>query len=156
MTELNIFEPTPISMMPHHLFGSDRSPLFGTGTHWDWLQFHCSWSAVLTKKSLTCLYMWSKLALHMALNASAGPHVSPAAFPFLSFFTARRNSSQVMGSLSSHMVRCCGTCSRTVWSVEQWLLKTLWKWGPKTSTLFPLGSRIAMFVNCCGAPFCLS
>ena len=41
----------------------------------------------------------------MALNASGGTPVSPGALAFFSFLTALLNSPQVIGSLSSHMVR---------------------------------------------------
>jgi hypothetical protein len=34
ITELKILEQTSMSITPHHLFGSERSPTFGTGTHW--------------------------------------------------------------------------------------------------------------------------
>jgi hypothetical protein len=68
----------------------------------------------------------------MALNASGGTPVSPGFFAFLSFVTALLNSSQVMGSSSSHTVQCWGTWSRRVESVTRQVLYTQLKWGEKT------------------------
>ncbi len=89
----------------------------------------------------------------MALNASGGIPVSPGTFAFLSFVTALLNSSQVMGSSSSHRVQRWGTWLRRVGLVAWWVLYTRLKWGEKTdmlSKLFeardPSGKRISIVV----------
>ncbi len=99
----------------------------------------------------------------MALNALGGTPVRPAALAFFSFLTALLNSSQPIGSLSSHSVRRCVMCSNKVGLVEQWLLKTRWKCGASTDMFSdelvardPSGKRIAIAVChwwCADSPF---
>ena len=92
------------------------------------------------------LKTWAQFPLDIALNASEGTLISPAAQEFIP-------CDGVTGLLSSHMVRCCGTSSRMVELVGLWLLKTLWKCGYMTDMFsvafvasLPSGSLIAMFL----------
>ena len=80
---LNIVNPRFISMTPHHLFGSPRSPLLGTGTTFP--SYHLAKSTIPRQYARKKTWRMVRFAVFMALNASDGTAFSPDAFPLVIF-----------------------------------------------------------------------
>ncbi len=104
-TKLKTLLHFSIKIMPCHLFGSLRSPFFGTGMHW--LLCHLSWSTLPSKKSETCLWTIRHGVSFIAFSSSAGMPLSPGLFPFFSLLMAALTSLNVIGmSMASRRGFC--------------------------------------------------
>ena len=114
-TELNTLLHMSISMIPRHLFGSLRSPFFGTGMHW--LLCHPAWSVFPSKKSETCLCTIRRGVSFIAFSASEGMPLSPGLFPFFSLLMAVLTSLNVIGASIVSRRGFCWMRSRTVMSI---------------------------------------
>ena len=88
---LNIFAPMSIRVIPRHLLGSDRSPLFGTGKIWPSCHSSNSVSSsqYLLNKSRRCV----RLSSLNALKAFGGTLLIPGALSFVNFVTVEFSSS---------------------------------------------------------------
>ena len=75
-----------ISLGPLHLLGSDRSPLFGTGTNWP----SCHYSkSMLSFQNPRMKLKWTfRLSGYIALKALGGTPFSPGALSLVRSFTA--------------------------------------------------------------------
>ena len=118
--EQNIFEPMSISVTPHHLLGSLRSPLFGTGITCP--SCHSSKLVSLFQNALRNSRRRVKFCSERDLKASGGTLFKPGDLPFANFITAFFNSSQVILVSSSTIVIRCWISSSTVQSILRWLV----------------------------------
>ena len=105
MAQLNILDMKSINITTCHLFGSDKSPDLGTGTHWilfQILESDLSWQKSLMKSNTHVLKYSS-----MDLNDSVGTPFNPDVFTLLIPLFYQFNLSQVIGSSIWHIDFCC-------------------------------------------------
>ena len=131
---LDMFSPISMRVTPRYFLGSDRSPLFGTGTLWP--SFHSSKSI----SSIQCLLKksrrWVKLPSLRALKLFVGTLFSPGTLFFVNFITAGFSSSHEMGWSISFMTYLCPSsfsADHSIWQSAQMFLA---KCGLSTKALY--------------------
>ena len=92
---LNTLDPMYISVTPRHLFGSERSPLFGTGTSCP--SYHSAKSASPSQYWLKKVRRCARFALLRNLNAFGGTLSRPGALSFANFAIAVLSSAYEIG-----------------------------------------------------------
>ena len=95
---------------PCHLFGSETSPLLGTGNTWP--SCHSVSSVSPRQYALKKVCSISRFWFERALKASGGTSFSPGDFPFASFLTANLTSSVLIDSFIPSTVSRVGILSR--------------------------------------------
>ena len=109
---LKVLFPMSIRLNPIHLLGSERSPIFGTGTTWP--SCHSSESKLSFQNSRMKLKWTFRFFGDMALKALGGTPFSPGDLSLVRSFTASTNSFQEGGNYSLYIT-----------SRESMLFKTL-------------------------------
>ena len=149
---LNTLKPISISVTLRHLFGLERSPIFGTGTSCP--SFHSAKSASSYQYWLKKVSRCVIFLLLSDLNAFGHTLLRPGALSFASFAIAVLSSAHVIGSFNSYIFWRCLISSIRFHSIGRFLLKTFLKCGPNTYAfslsvvaIFPVGRRIHMMVG---------
>ena len=107
---LKILDPMSIGVNPRHFFGSEKSPILGTGNTWP--SCHSVKSVSLRQYALKKLWSISRFWFERALKASAGTSLIPGNFPFANFLTANLTSSHSINWLIPSTVSRGGMWSK--------------------------------------------
>ena len=91
---LMILDPMSMRVNPRHLFGSEKSPLLGTGTTWP--SCHSVKSVSPHQYAFKKVCSISRFWFERALKASVGTSFSLGDFQFANFLTANLTSSHLI------------------------------------------------------------
>ena len=92
---LNMFALIFVRVKPRHLLGSNRFPIFGTGTIWPLC--HSSKSVSSSQYLLNIYRSWVRFSLLRSLKAFDGKFFSPGKLSFFNFVTSALSSSHEIG-----------------------------------------------------------